>query len=108
MENKPRSQTLILMGIFNQPDICCKDNTAVLKQCRRSIVCIDHNFLAQVIKEPRKGALLDTILTNHLVRDVKAGSNLSYSDYEMVKFCVLGGSGRGGSVEEETISVSNA
>ena len=95
------------MGGFNHPDTCWKDNTTGLKQCRRFLVCIDDNFLAQVIKEPRKGALLDLIPINQLVTDVTVGGTLGYSDHEMVKFGILGGSSTGGSVEEETINVSS-
>lgn len=41
-----------------------------------------------------------------MVRDVKAGGSLSYSGHEMVKFGILGGGSRAGSVEEEMTGVS--
>lgn len=47
---------------------------ARLKQCRRSLKCIETNLLLQVTKEPtRRGARLDLILTNEegLVGNVK-------------------------------------
>ena len=39
------SQALVLMGDFNHPDICWRDNTAGHKQSRRFLECIDDNFL---------------------------------------------------------------
>jgi len=48
----PHSQTLVLFGDFNHPDICCEDNTAGHKQPRRLLECIDDNFLLQVRENP--------------------------------------------------------
>ncbi|GAB0180450.1 hypothetical protein GRJ2_000510300 [Grus japonensis] len=86
------SQALVLMGDFNHPDICSRDNTAGHKQSRRFLECIDDNFLLQVIEEPmRRGAMLDLALTNKegLVRNVKLKGSLGYSDCEMVEFKIL-------------------
>ncbi|PKU34212.1 dtw domain-containing protein 2 [Limosa lapponica baueri] len=59
------SQALVLMGDFNHPDICWKNNTEGHKQPRRFLECVDDNFLLQVIEEPmRRGATLDLLLTN--------------------------------------------
>ncbi|GAB0206583.1 mitochondrial enolase superfamily member 1 [Grus japonensis] len=59
------SQALVLMGDFNHPDICWRDNTAEHKQSRKFLECVDDNFLLQGIEEPtRRGAMLDLILTN--------------------------------------------
>ncbi|GAB0192668.1 hypothetical protein GRJ2_001732100 [Grus japonensis] len=56
--------TLVLMGDFNNPNMCW-DNAAGHKQSRRFLECIDDNFLLQVIKEPtRRGAMLDLVLTS--------------------------------------------
>ncbi|GAB0203506.1 interleukin-6 receptor subunit beta [Grus japonensis] len=41
------SQALVLMGNFNHPDICWRDNTAGHKQSRRFLECVDDNFLLQ-------------------------------------------------------------
>ncbi|GAB0205472.1 mitochondrial enolase superfamily member 1 [Grus japonensis] len=87
-----RSQALVLMGDFNHPDICWRDNTAEHKQSRKFLECVDDNFLLQVIEEPtRRGAMLDLILTNKegLVGDVKLKGSLGCSDYKMVEFRIL-------------------
>ncbi|GAB0209472.1 hypothetical protein GRJ2_003414300 [Grus japonensis] len=87
-----RSQAPVLMGDFNHPDICWRDNTAGHKQSRRFLECIDDNFLLQVIEEPtRSGAMLDLVLTNKegLVGNVKLNGSLGCSDHEMVEFKIL-------------------
>ncbi|GAB0176272.1 hypothetical protein GRJ2_000092400 [Grus japonensis] len=87
-----RSQALVLMGDFNHPDICWRDNAAECKQPRKFLECVDDNFLLQVIEEPtRRGAMLDLILTNKegLVGDVKLKGSLGCSDHKMVEFRIL-------------------
>ena len=86
------SQALVLMGDFNHPDICWRDNTAGHKQSRRFLECVDDNFLLQVMEEPtRRGAMLDLVLTNKegLVGNVKLKGSLGCSDHEMVEFKIL-------------------
>ncbi|KAM9591177.1 uncharacterized protein ACIBXB_006074 isoform 2-T3 [Morphnus guianensis] len=86
------SQALVLMGDFNHPNICWRDNTAGHKQSRRFLECVDDNFLLQVIEEPtRRGAMLDLVLTNKegLVENVKLKGGLGCSDHEMVEFKIL-------------------
>ncbi|GAB0193896.1 hypothetical protein GRJ2_001854900 [Grus japonensis] len=83
-----RSQALVLMGDFNHPSICWRDNTAGHKQSRKFLEYIDDNLL-QVIEEPkRRGAMLDLVLSNKegLVGDVKLKGSLGCSDHEMVEF----------------------
>jgi len=85
-------QALVLMGDFNHPDICWRDNTAGHKQPRRFLACIDDNFLLQVTEKPtRRGVMLDLVLTNKegLVRNVKLKGSLGCSDHEMVDFEIL-------------------
>ncbi|GAB0206940.1 mitochondrial enolase superfamily member 1 [Grus japonensis] len=87
-----RSQALVLMGDFNHPDICWRDNTAERNQSRKFLECVNDNFLLQVIGEPtRRGAMLDLILTNEegLVGDVKLRGSLGCSAHEMVEFKIL-------------------
>ncbi|GAB0183945.1 mitochondrial enolase superfamily member 1 [Grus japonensis] len=87
-----RSQALVLMGDFNHPDICWKDNAAEHKRSRKFLECVDDNLLLQVIEEPmRRGAMLDLILTNKegLVGDVKLKGSLGCSDHKMVEFRIL-------------------
>ncbi|GAB0203811.1 hypothetical protein GRJ2_002846700 [Grus japonensis] len=86
------SQALVLMGDFNHPDICWRDNAAECKQSRKFLECVDDNFLLQVVEEPmRRGAMLDLVLTNKegLVGDVKLKGSLGCSDHEMVEFRIL-------------------
>ncbi|KAK4817455.1 hypothetical protein QYF61_015610 [Mycteria americana] len=88
----PRSQALVLVGDFNHPDICWRDNTAGHKQSGRFLECVDDDFLLQVIEEPaRRGAMLDLLLTNkeELVGNVKLKGSLGCSDHEMVEFKIL-------------------
>ncbi|GAB0210120.1 mitochondrial enolase superfamily member 1 [Grus japonensis] len=86
------SQALVLMGDFNHPDICWRDNAAERKQSRKFLECVDDNFLLQVTEEPmRRGAMLDLVLTNKegLVGDVKLKGSLGCSDHKMVEFRIL-------------------
>ena len=87
-----RSQALVLMGEFNHPDICWRDNAAERKQSRKFLECVNDNFLLQVTEEPtRRGAMLDLILTNKegLVGDMKLKGSLGCSDHKMVEFRIL-------------------
>ncbi|PKU43816.1 hypothetical protein llap_5882 [Limosa lapponica baueri] len=45
LEIASQSQVLVLMGDFNHPDICWKDNTAQQMQSQRFLQSIDNNFL---------------------------------------------------------------
>ncbi|GAB0187326.1 hypothetical protein GRJ2_001197900 [Grus japonensis] len=91
------SQVLVLMGDFNHPNICWRDNTAGHKQFRRFLERINDNFLLQVIEEPTKwrGVMLDLVLTNKegLVGNVKLKRSLGGSDHEMVEFKILRAAG---------------
>ncbi|PKU48684.1 glycerol kinase [Limosa lapponica baueri] len=83
------SHTLVLMGDFNHPDICWKDNTAGHMKSRKFLECVNDNFLLQMIEEPtKKGAVLDLVLTNKegLVGNVKFKGSLGCSDDKMVEF----------------------
>ncbi|XP_050769715.1 macrophage immunometabolism regulator-like [Gymnogyps californianus] len=87
-----RSQALVFMGDSNHPNICWRDNTTGHKQSMRYLKSIGDNFLIQVTKErPRRGALLDLILTNKegLVGDVKVKGSLGCSDHEMENSTLL-------------------
>jgi len=92
-----QSQTLVLRGDSNHPDICWKDNTSTHTQSRRYLQNTDNNFLMQVVEEPvRRGVLLDFVLTKRegLVDDVKVGGSFGCSDLEMVEFRILPGGSR--------------
>ena len=86
------SQALVLMGDFNHPDICWRDDTTGHKQSRRCLECVDDSFLLQVIGQPtRRGAMLDLVLTikERLVGNVKRKGSLGFSDHETVEFKIL-------------------
>ena len=54
----------VLMGDFNLSDICWKCNTEEKKQSRRFLVCMEDNFLMQLVREPtREGISLDLLFT---------------------------------------------
>ncbi|GAB0179340.1 hypothetical protein GRJ2_000399300 [Grus japonensis] len=96
-------QALVLMGDFNHPSICWRDNTAGHRKCRRFLKRIGDTLLTQVIeKKMRRGALRDFILTKKegLIGDVKAEGNLGCSDHEIVEFRIL----RGGSQAKSKIT----
>ena len=79
-------RALVLMGDFNHPDICWRDNTARHKQSRRFLDCIDDKFLLHVIKEPMgRGAMLDLSLSNNvkLVGNVKLKGSLGCSGHKI-------------------------
>ncbi len=48
------SQNMVLMGDFNNPGICWRDNTAMHQKLKRFPECADDNFLFQVVKEPTR------------------------------------------------------
>ena len=86
------SQNMVLMGDFNHPEICWRDNTAGHQKSKRFLECVDDNFLFQMAREPlRKGTMLDLVLTNEegMVSNVKLKGSLSCSDHEMVEFKIL-------------------
>jgi len=86
------SQALVLLGNFNHPDICWRENTAGNEQSRRFLECIADNFLLQVTERPmRNDAVLDLVLINKegLVWNAKLKGSLGCSDHEMVEFRIL-------------------
>ncbi|KAM6382481.1 uncharacterized protein FN964_001067 [Alca torda] len=86
------SQTVVIMGDFNHPNICWKDNTVGHKKSSKSLECVDDNFLLQMVEEPtRRGTMLDLVLTNKegLVASVKLKGSLGCSDHEMVELKIL-------------------
>jgi len=87
-----RLQALVLLGDFNYPDICWKNNTASCRQSSRFLECIEDNFLSQVISTPTQGdAILDLLVTNasELVGDVKIGGSLGCSNHALVELTLL-------------------
>lgn len=86
------SQAIALIGFFNLPCVCWRDNTPQFKQSRRLLECINDIFLTQGIQHPiRRGALLDLILTTSksLIAAMKVRSITSCTDCEMVEFRML-------------------
>ena len=83
LDEVSRSLLLVLVGDFNFPDICWIYNIADRDQSRRSLECVEDNFLTQLVKEPKSGSkILDLLFVNRegLVRDVKVGGSLGHSD----------------------------
>lgn len=59
------SWNLNLMGNFNHPDICWKNNTVSCKQPSRLLESTDDSFLVQVLGRPNRGKVLPgLVLTN--------------------------------------------
>jgi len=86
----------VLVGDLNVPDTCWKYNAAERKQSRRSLECVEDNFLMQLVSEPtRRGASLDLLFTDGegLVGDVVVGGCLGLSHHEMIEFSVHGKEG---------------
>lgn len=56
---------LFLVEDFNLPDICWKYNPAERRQSRKFLVCMEDNFLTQLVGEPARGSSpLDPLLPN--------------------------------------------
>ncbi|PKU43200.1 glycerol kinase [Limosa lapponica baueri] len=85
------SQTLVLMGDFNHPDICWRANTVGHKKARKFLECVSYNFLQMVEELMRRGAVLDLVLTSkeELVGYVKLKGSLGCNDHEMVESKIL-------------------
>ena len=81
------SQNMALIGNFNHPNICWRDNTVMHQKSKRFLESVDGKSLFQVVQEPmRKGAMLDLVLTNQeeVVSNMKLKDSLGCSDHEMV------------------------
>ena len=92
-----QSQSLVLMGDFNHPDISWEDHTARQTQSKRFLQSIDDNFLMQVVEEPTRRRRSAGPCTNEqrgTGEDVKGGGRLGCSDHEMVEFRILHGGSR--------------
>jgi len=90
-------QNMVLVGDFDHPNICWRDNTAGHQRLKKFLERVDGNLLFQIVQEPmRRGAMLDLVLTNkeRLMSDEKLKGSLGYSDHEMVEFKVLRASKR--------------
>lgn len=57
-------QALVLEGHFKHPSIFWRNSTVGHKQSRNFMESSGDKFHAQVIQEPRRGALLDLVHTN--------------------------------------------
>lgn len=91
------SETLVLTGDLNHPDICYMGNTAWHKKSKRFLEGIHDNFLNQVTEKPmRRGPLLDLILTSNerLAADGRVKCSPGCSQHEIGDFRVLRGGSR--------------
>ncbi|KAK4812899.1 hypothetical protein QYF61_027293 [Mycteria americana] len=85
-------QNLVLMGNFNYPDICWKNNTAAHMSPIKFLECIEDCFLIQMLDVPtRNEALLDLLLTNqeNLFCNIAVSDSLGCSDHSIVEFGIL-------------------
>lgn len=76
-------QALILIRDFNHPDVPWESKMSC-KLCQRLLMCIENNFLVQVLYRLTRGAtLLDLVLTKEeeIIKEVKAGSSLGCSNH---------------------------
>ena len=83
-------------GDFSHLDLFWKSSTAKCKQSRKPLEYIKDNFLAQVRESSTRGeALLDLLFTSteDLTGEVRSGGSLDRSDYAVVEFSVLRGTG---------------
>lgn len=82
-----KSLALLLLGDFDLPDVCRKDNTAERKQSGIFLECVEDIILTRLVSEPAtECTLLDLLFTRELVTDVMAGTCLGLSDHKMVVF----------------------
>lgn len=58
LQEASHSQTLVLLGNFNHPDIYWESSTTSCKQCRRILECMEGSFLGQVIDSPARGDMM--------------------------------------------------
>ena len=89
LQEASRSQVFILLGDFNQLNICWKSSTASCRQSRRLLEGIEDNLLSQVIDSPARGdAILALLLTsiNELIGDIRIGGCLGSSDHAVAEF----------------------
>lgn len=90
---------LVLVGDFKLPNICWKYKPAQKrKQSRRSLECVEENFLTQLVRKPIRGNTpLDLLYTNRkgMVADVMVRSRPGRSDYKRTEFSIFGEARRG-------------
>jgi len=92
LQQDSHSQSLVLLGDFNHPDICWKSIRKSSRQSRRFLECIEGNFLSQLIDTPTRGDTIpDLMLTSagELISSIKMGGSLGSSDHALVEFTVL-------------------
>jgi len=92
LQEASRSQSLVLLGDLNHPDICWKTSTVSCRQSRRFLEYTEDNFLSQVIDSPtQRDTILDLIVTSasELIRHVKTGGSLGCSDHALLVFTLL-------------------
>ncbi|KAJ7402333.1 hypothetical protein BTVI_87287 [Pitangus sulphuratus] len=78
----------VLMGDFNHPYICWRDNTAEHEHSRRFPECIKHKYLFQLAKEPtmRVAVLKLKLLNKEAHCGCEDQMQLGFSDHEIVEF----------------------
>ena len=85
------SKSLILMGVFNHPDVYLERNTVGCKQSRRLLEYTEDNFLVQVLDISTRGeALLHLVLTStrEITEEVKTGNILICNSHTLTEFLI--------------------
>ncbi|KAM6103455.1 uncharacterized protein LJ206_014212 [Theristicus caerulescens] len=83
---------LVLMGDFNYPDICWKNNTAAHRSSMKFLECVEDCFFIEMLDVPsRNEALLDLLLTNqeNLLCNISVSDSVDCSDDNIVEFGIL-------------------
>ncbi|RMC05388.1 hypothetical protein DUI87_18578 [Hirundo rustica rustica] len=79
-----QSLALVLVHDLDLPDNCGKYNTAVRKQSKRFLECVEDNFQVQLVRDPaRESAPLGLIFVNREgpVGDVMVGGFTGHSEH---------------------------
>ena len=82
-------QNQVLMGDFNYPDICWKNDTAAHMSSIKFLECVEDCCLIQMLDVPtRSEALLDLLLTNqeNLLCTISVSASPGCSDHSIVEF----------------------
>lgn len=88
------SQAMILLGDFNQTDICWTSGTANCKQSRKLLKCIENNFQSMGVKEPNQRRGISGSVPHQCRGTLSGRSRLKVvwalgSDHALIWFSVL-------------------
>lgn len=93
-----QSPALVLVHDFDLLDNCWKYNTAVRKQSKRLLECVEDNFQTQLVRDPaREGTPLGLFFVHRegLAGDVMVRGFIEHSDHKKTVFSSQRGRERG-------------